>query len=682
MTARASDLIPIECVPGVEPYTDKTAFSTQHFTWSEKIRFINDFPQKIGGWLQFDFDNGATVDGTARTLYSASLSGLIYTIIGTNTKLYSLIGSELENITPLQTSTVAIANSLATHFATLGNNPIGTVSGSNIVTVTDSEASKFQVNDSVTLSGATTNNGITNVMLNTSHIIRSVSASSYTFRVSGNASGTGSGGGASVVRSSGLLTVTAASHGQANGDRVKINAAANTGGILATAINLEFIIRNVVAGAFDITTAGTATSSVSAAGGASTTYQKEIADGALNQSFGQGYGVGFYGTGLYGVSRISNTPGVYPRIWFTDRFGDEIVTTPGNQTGLYSWDGSSDAAPMLVSGAPTAINYSFISDNIAVTFGAGGVQNKIFASDQGNITQWVASSTNQVFEDNIEGAGRLLSHVSVNGVNLLFTDNQTYSFTYIGLPLVWNITLQEPNIGIIAPMARVSVGGTGYWMDDNNFYQWNGGNIDVIPSNTSNQSTVHNWMYGDLNFAQKSKTFAWYNPEFNEVWFHSLSSDSNEPDKVARLNVIDKTWVLDFFDRTAAEWPNISLSNPRLINVGTLYKHEIGYNDNDSPMPWTLVTNLRSMGRYTTNIDGVVPDSEQTGDITVNIKTKRFPQSAVYNQDNDYTVTPTTERIPYTTNGGYWQYTVSGEELDQFWRAGKWQEYVLKGAAN
>lgn len=682
MTARASDLIPIECVPGVEPYTDKTAFSTQHFTWSEKIRFINDFPQKIGGWLQFDFDNGATVDGTARTLYSASLSGLIYTIIGTNTKLYSLIGSELENITPLQTSTVAIANSLATHFATLGNNPIGTVSGSNIVTVTDSEASKFQVNDSVTLSGATTNNGITNVMLNTSHIIRSVSASSYTFRVSGNASGTGSGGGASVVRSSGLLTVTAASHGQANGDRVKINAAANTGGILATAINLEFIIRNVVAGAFDITTAGTATSRVSAAGGASTTYQKEIADGALNQSFGQGYGVGFYGTGLYGVSRISNTPGVYPRIWFTDRFGDEIVTTPGNQTGLYSWDGSSDAAPMLVSGAPTAINYSFISDNIAVTFGAGGVQNKIFASDQGNITQWVASSTNQVFEDNIEGAGRLLSHVSVNGVNLLFTDNQTYSFTYIGLPLVWNITLQEPNIGIIAPMARVSVGGTGYWMDDNNFYQWNGGNIDVIPSNTSNQSTVHNWMYGDLNFAQKSKTFAWYNPEFNEVWFHSLSSDSNEPDKVARLNVIDKTWVLDFFDRTAAEWPNISLSNPRLINVGTLYKHEIGYNDNDSPMPWTLVTNLRSMGRYTTNIDGVVPDSEQTGDITVNIKTKRFPQSAVYNQDNDYTVTPTTERIPYTTNGGYWQYTVSGEELDQFWRAGKWQEYVLKGAAN
>jgi hypothetical protein len=680
MTSTAALLIPIECLPGVD--TDNTDLTAKLYTWSEKIRFVRNLPQKIGGWEEFLFNNNAMIDGVARSIFSASLSGRVYTVIGTNTKLYSVLGSELTNITPLDVDTIAIANSLDTHYGLLATDPLATENGSNVITVTDAEAARFQVNDEVTLSGATGFNGILAGALNAVHIIRSVTATTYTFRVGTNANATGSGGGAAVLRRSGLITVDDTAHEQEDGDRVKITGAADTGGILAAEINLEFIIRNVTANTFDIITDGVATSSVSNGGGASTEYQQEIPPGPENESLGQGYGMGMYGVGLYGVSKLSTNVRVIPRIWFFDRYGELITMTPGNQTGVYQWDGDLSVAPVLVPNAPDEVNYQFISDNILVTFGAGGVDNKIFASDQGDIEEWTASSTNQVFEDIIEGAGRLLSHVAVNGLNLIFTENKTYLFSYIGLPNVWSIQLKEQNIGIISPMARVSVNGTAYWMDDGNFYKWSGGNIDVIPSNISTQSTVHNWMYGDLNYGQKSKTFAWYNPLFNEIWFHSLSSNSNEPDKLARLNIIDLTWVPDLFDRTAAEYPNISLSNPRLINAGELYKHEMGYNAAGEPMYWELQGNLRSLGRDFANVDGIIPDSIQNGTIQLNITGKRFPQSQANTAFKNLDIEPETERVPFTTNEGYWKYTWSGEVLDQFFRYGTWAEYVQKAGKN
>lgn len=679
MTTKPSQLIPIECLAGVEPVTDKTAFATKHYTFSDKIRFVNGLPEKIGGWILSPFANDAQISGTSRSVFSATINGRVYTLIGTNEKLYVQIGSVLTNITPLDSDTIAIANSLATHYATLANNPISVTSGSNVVTVTDSEAALFQIGDTVTLSGATTTGGILNTALNAAHVIRSIVGSTYTFRVASNASSTTTGGGASVVRSSGLITVTDATHGQDDGDRVKITLAADTGGILAVDINLEFLIRNVATNTFDIMTAGIATSSVTAAGGGATLYQQEIPIGLVNASFGQGYGMGKYGVGLYGVSKLSTAGQLYPRIWFFDRFANTIVMTPGNQTGLYQWDGDLTESPALVSGAPTAINYMFVSDNIVVTLGYQ-VGNEIFACDQGNITQWTASSTNQVFQDDIEGAGRFLSHVSVNGTNLLFTENQTYTFKYVGLPLIWDIDLLEPNIGIIAPMSRVVAEGVAYWQDDDNFYKWEGGNVQVSPSNSNYQSTIYNYVFGNLNTTQKSKSFCWYNKEFNEIWYHYLSSDSNEPNRISRQNIKEQTWCPDTMNRTAVEYPIISLVNPRLINVGTLYKHELGTDDDSAPMEFRLKTNLRTGGKDTTTVVGIIPDSLQAGDLDLTIHSQLWPQATATMKEDILTIAPDTTYVPYTVNGRFWDYEWMGAELGQTWQLGSWQEYAQKGA--
>lgn len=675
----------IEFLPGVQPNTDKTPFSTQHATSCDKVRWFQGVPQKIGGWASIVFDFNQTISGLCRRIYSAFLSAqlTLITIIGTHTTLYALSGTRLTNITPLNTATTAIANSLTSDFRTLGSNPITTVNGSSFVTIADANSANYSPGDDITLSGCTTTNGITNTMLNAQQVIRSVGVGNYTIKVSGNASGNGSGGGASCVIASGLLTVAATAHGQTTGQRTKLSGAATFAGLNATVINIEFIVRNAQTNTFQVMTTGTATSSVSAGGGASTAYQTQLAAGNQNEGSGQGYGAGFYGIGLYGTTLISPNGRQYPRIWYVDRFQATLMMTPGNQSGLYTWNGNTAVAPALLSGAPTAINYSFVSNDIVVTFGYQGVANQIFASDQQNPTQWTASSANQVFQDTISGAGQLISHAPVNGINLVYSKNQTYVFAYIGLPLVWSIALLSNSVGIIAPLARCVVNGVPYWMSDNNFYRWRGGNVEIVPANSQLVSTILNYVYNNLTTTQRSKIYAWYNERFGEIWFHYPSALANEPDKVARVNVNENfVWTTDTFDRTAAESPDVLALTPRLISSSDiLYNHETGTDADGVAMPWSLTGNLRNIGMNSVMISAVVPDSIQTGNINLNITTFEFPQSPVPTNEKTFTITPTTPFVTVDMGGRYWQYELSGSALGQAWIAGKWQEYLLETGA-
>lgn len=670
----AGQLVELEIAPGIMPSTDATASDIPCWASGYHVRFDSTTGRlrKLAGWSHVIFNYSFSISGTMRTIFSSMINQKVYTIIGTNSYLYSLIGSDLSNITPLDTNPITAANSLATHYGTLANNPITTVITSTTVTITDTQAALFQVGDIYTLSGATTTNGVPDTELNASHIVRAIGVNLISIIVGTAATSSGSGGGASVVRSSGLITLTKATHGLVNGDRVLIAGAVAAGGITAPQINAEFIIRNVLTNSFDFMTAGTATSSVSAAGGAGTEYYPQIIAGALNQGLGQGYGAGKYGVGLYGTALVSTSGEVFPRIWFCDRFGDNIVATPGNQTGVYTWDGDPSAAPTLITNAPTDVNYAFVSNNILVTFGHD-VENKIFASDQGDYTQWTASSNNQVFEDIIEGAGRFISHCPVDGYNLIFTQTQTYTFTYIGLLAgVWQTQILDATIGLLAPMARISVNGYAYWMGQDNFYMFRGGKVEIIPSNITPQSTILRYVFDNLNYSQRFKIFAWYNENYDEIWWHYPSADSNECDRIARFNRKLMCWTTDELDRTAGEAPTQNLSNPRLGNTGTLYLHETGNDDDGNAMAFSAKTKKFLSGRDTILMGQFVPDSTMSGTIVFTVNSYNYPQSATAMNTVNYNITSTTERVPTQINGRYEDYTISGEELGQSFLMGQW----------
>jgi hypothetical protein len=669
---------PIDILPGVEPSTDRSATTTRHYTFTKHIRFKDGLPEKIGGWVGLTFDENNTIAGAPRSIFSYKLSGLTRYVIGTNSRLYGLFGSALTNITPLIGSPTTIANSLDTYYGTLVSNPIATVDGSTTITITDA-GHKLRAGDTVTLSGASSVNGIPDTDINAAQFVRSTTTNAYTIIVNTAATSTGSGGGASVVRATGYITVNATAHGMSDGDRVGMASAATTGGITDTQINRQFLVRNTTANTFDIYTAGTATSAVTAGGGASTTYDKQIPAGNVNTQVGQGYGLGLYGVGLYGVSKASS--GSFPpRIWSHDRFGDLVVSTPGDGGKLYSWDSSTLIAPAVVANSPPAVNYVFVSDSIVVCLGydtglsqANG--NGISWSSQGTLTNW---STLRAGSDSIEGAGTFLTHVSARGENLLFTENQTYTFRFIGGEFVWRTRLLDSSVGIIARNARCTARGDAYWMGLNNFYRWRGGSVEVVPSNTGIECTALNYIFSNLNYGQRQKIFCWFNERYGEVWWHYPSATSNEPDRVIRFNVDTQEWVIDEMPRTAAEYPSIIEQTPYLINIdGVLYSHESGVNDDGAGMDWQLDSHYIYGGTDTIRIEAILPDQDCNADFTMNLSTLNYPRGGEIQSEN-YTITPTTERLPVTQNGRYWKISLNGNALNQTLTFGRWYQEVAR----
>jgi len=142
----------------------------------DKVRFRQGTPEKIGGWQRVSTN---TFNGVCRALWQwATLAGVPYLGVGTNTKYYIAYGGAYYDITPI-VSTVTLTN------------PFTTVSGSATVTVTD-VAHGATTGTFVTFSGATAVGGLT---LNGEYQITVLTVDSYTITAASNASSPATGGG-------------------------------------------------------------------------------------------------------------------------------------------------------------------------------------------------------------------------------------------------------------------------------------------------------------------------------------------------------------------------------------------------------------------------------------------------------------------------------------------------------
>jgi len=156
---------------------------------SDKVRFRQGTPEKIGGWTRF---TASTFVGICRSLWNwITLGGNNLIGVGTNLKFYILQGGAYYDITPIRAS------------STINNNPFAATLSSSTVTVTDTAHGGI-TGDFVTFSGATGLGGnITATVLNAEYQITVIDVNSYTITVSVTASAadvSGSpGGGAAVV---------------------------------------------------------------------------------------------------------------------------------------------------------------------------------------------------------------------------------------------------------------------------------------------------------------------------------------------------------------------------------------------------------------------------------------------------------------------------------------------------
>ena len=173
----------LELKPGVD--RERTRYSSEG-GWYEcdKVRFRQEFPEKIGGWKRI---SGNTFTGVCRSLWAwTTLGGQRFVGVGTHQKFYLELGGNYYDITPIRATTTNAATFAATNTSTT-------------ITVTDSSHGAA-VGDFVTFSSAVSLGGtITAAILNAEFEIQTVpSSNTYTITssVAANSSDSGNGGSA------------------------------------------------------------------------------------------------------------------------------------------------------------------------------------------------------------------------------------------------------------------------------------------------------------------------------------------------------------------------------------------------------------------------------------------------------------------------------------------------------
>ena len=158
---------------------------------SDKMRFRQGTPEKIGGWVRI---SASIFQGVCRSLWNwVTLSSLNLIGVGTNLKFYIESGGGYNDITPIR-STV-----------TINSNPFA-LTASTTVTVTDT-AHGCYTGDFVTFSGATAIGGggtnVTASVLNQNFQVAVIDANSYTIVISVTPNATAiaasPGGGSAVI---------------------------------------------------------------------------------------------------------------------------------------------------------------------------------------------------------------------------------------------------------------------------------------------------------------------------------------------------------------------------------------------------------------------------------------------------------------------------------------------------
>jgi len=460
----------------------------------------------------------------------------------------------------------------------------------------------------------------------------------------------------SATDGSAVITATDTAHGAGVNDFVTISNAVSLGGnITATVLNQEHQITSVPSvNTYTFTASATANSSDTGNGGSDTDAAYQINTGLDVYVQSTGWGAGLWGAGTFGsTTSLSFTDQL--RLWSHDNFGEDLIINPRSGS-VYYWDktnGTETRAVALsdLAGAnlpPTLALQVMVSDidRHVICFGAdplntggtartGAIDPMFIAwSDQENATVWEPLATNTAGSFRLSAGSSIVGAIRAKQEILIWTDTSLYSMTFIGQPFTFSLNLVNEGVGLVGPNAMVNTPKGIFWMDKKGFYTYTGATQDIPCS-------VQAYVFSDLNENQSYQIFGFVNKAFDEVGWFYCSSDSNTLNKYVVFNYEEQVWTIGTLTRTC--WIDEGIFNtPKATssssNIGYLYDHETG-NDNDgSPMTNVFIESsdfdIDPGGEDFQFISRIIPDIQFTGSgstgsggqsVNVVLKRRNFP---------------------------------------------------------
>jgi hypothetical protein len=547
---------------------------------SEKIRFRQGTPEKLGGWLQISAN---TFLGICRSLWSwVTLAAQNLMGVGTNLKFYIQNGGAYYDITPIR-KTSTLSNPFATSTASnSGGNTTVTITDTNHGATNGSYITIYYSGSAPTVGGVTVPVG--------QYVITYLTANTYSITVSGTASSSTTGGGTVYVSyqtnvgpefaiplvgwGAGAWSAGTWGNGGTSTIPLQLWNQMNYGQ------NLLYGPRGSPLYYWDANT-----------GYQSTTCTITIASPAvltLVYALDNGTAVtltttGYLPTGLVPgtVYYVINASGATCNLSAT--YGGSAINTSGTQTGtqyiaargypLASVGGSDGYAPLYQNTFTVSDASRFI-----LVFGTNDIGSTtldpmlIRWSDQDSLTTWYPAITNQAGSVRLSHGSKIITTVQSRQEIVVLTDSSVYSLQYLGPPYVWSSQLLGDNISIAGPNAAVIASGITYWMGVDKFYKYDG-RVQTLSCD------LRQYVFESINKNQFDQVFSSTNEGFNEVWWFYCSLNSNVVDKYVIYNYLENVWYYGTMGRTA--WIDSGLNDYPIAATYSknLVWHENGVND-------------------------------------------------------------------------------------------------------
>ena len=465
-----------------------------------------------------------------------------------------------------------------------------------------------------------------------------------------------------------VVTVTDTAHGAEDGAYVTFSGATAAGGITIVG---EYEITYIDADSYTITHSSPATSTTTG-GGASVVAAYQINPGNVDSVQDVGWGVGGWGAETWGTPRSSSASVSAARTWALWTWGEDLIASHLNG-GIYVWDSSvgTGTRSVIIATAPTNNKSVMVSQEARhlIALGAGGDPTFIQWCSSEDYNDWTATTTNTAGDARVDLGSALVCGVRVRDQHLIFTDAGEYNMQYVGPPYTFSLKPIGTR-GIIGPNAVAVHTGVAYWMGIASFYRYDG-TVQVIPC------PVFNTVFNDINLLQRAKVWATVDATFDEIWWLYCSAASDEVDRYVVYNVIENHWVYGSLERTILVGDSDVIDTSYGVSSdGYLYYHNTGMTADGADLEAFVASgdvelNIKDnpVGNKFMHVSKVIPDFKTlSGDVTMTVTTKRYPQASETQSSGPHTITSSTEFINPRLRGR--QLSLRVDSTSAGWRMG------------
>ena len=435
------------------------------------------------------------------------------------------------------------------------------------------------------------------------------------------------------------ITATDNSHGAVQNDFVTFSDAVSLGGnITAAVLNQEYQITSVTTNTYTFSAKDTDGNTVTA-NASDTSNGGSGVDGVYQINVGldvyvpsSGWGAGSWGVGTFGsVTALASSDQL--RTWSHDNFGEDLILNVRNG-GVYYWDTSGGLTSRAVALsdlaganlAPTKAIQVLVSDvdRHVLCLGADPIENSsrtgtidpmlIAFSDQESVTEWEPLATNTAGSLRLSAGSSIIGGIRARQETLIWTDTALYSLSFIGQPFTFGLNLVNEGVGLAGPNAMVNTPKGVFWMDKKGFYNYSG-SVQTLPC------SVEAHVFDNIDETQTFQITAFSNKAFNEVGWFYCTQDQTSPNKYVVYNYLENVWSIGELSRTA--WLDEGILDKPLAtyttsNTGTLYSHEVGYDDDGTAMQNVFIESsdfdIDPAGENFTAISRLIPDVKFIGD--------------------------------------------------------------------